>query len=82
VSWENILKVLVFLCADKREVIRYDEIGAALGIGKDTAKRAVWALVDIEFNDLSVKKKIAWFKTNDGDFKVNGNKYEVGLSFK
>lgn len=81
VSWENILKVLVFLCADKREIKRYDEIGSALGIGKDTAKRAVWALVDIDFNDLSVKKKIAWFKTNDGDFKVNGNKYEVGYSF-
>ena len=44
-----------------------------------TAKRAVKALVNIEFNDLSVKRKLAWFKNNEGDFKVIGNKYEVGL---
>lgn len=75
VAWENILKVLVYLCADKREVKRYDEIAKALGIAEKTAKRAVKALVNIEFNDLSVKKKLAWFKNNDGDFKVIGNKY-------
>lgn len=82
VSWENILRVLVFLCADKREVLRYNEIGAALGIGESTAKRAVRALLNIDFNDLSVKRKLAWFKNNDGDFKVIGNKYEVGYDFK
>jgi len=82
VAWENILKVLVFLCADKREVKRYDEIAKALGIAEKTAKRAVKALINIEFNDLSVKRKLAWFKTNDGDFKVIGNKYEVGLKFE
>ena len=81
VAWENILKVLVYLCADKREVKRYDEIAKALGIAEKTAKRAVKALINIEFNDLSVKKKLAWFKNNDGDFKVIGNKYEVGLKF-
>lgn len=81
VSWENILRVLVFLCADKAEVRRYDEIGKILGIGESTAKRAVKALVDIEFNDLSVKKKLAWYKNHEGDFKVIGNKYEVGYSF-
>jgi len=82
VAWENILKVLVYLCADKREVKRYDEIGKALGIGEKTVKRAVKALVNIEFNDLSVKKKLAWFKSQDGDFKVIGNKYEVGYKFE
>lgn len=81
VDWENILKVLVYLCADKREVKRYDEIAKALGLTEKTTKRAVKALVNIEFNDLSVKKKLAWFKNNDGDFKVIGNKYEVGYSF-
>ena len=81
VSWENILRVLVYLCADKKEVKRYDEIGKVLGIGESTAKRAVRALVNIDFNDLSVKRKLAWFKNNDGDFKVIGNKYEVGYSF-
>ena len=81
VAWENILKVLVYLCADKREVKRYDEIAKALGISEKTAKRAVKALVNIEFNDISVKKKLAWFKNNDNDFRVIGNKYEVGLKF-
>ena len=81
VDWENILKVLVYLCADKREVKRYDESAKALGLTEKTTKRAVKALVNIEFNDLSVKKKLAWFKNNDGDFKVIGNKYEVGLKF-
>lgn len=81
VSWENILRVLVFLCADKAEVRRYDEIGKILGIGKSTVERAVRALVNIDFNDLSVKRKLAWYKNNNGDFKVIGNKYEVGYSF-
>jgi Fic family protein len=81
VAWENILKVLVFLCADKREIKRYDEIAKALGMTEKTVKRAVNALVNIEFNDLSVKKKLAWFKVNN-DFKVVGNKYEVGYSFE
>lgn len=82
VAWENILKVLVYLCADKRDIKRYDEIAKALGITETTAKRAVRALVNIEFNDMSVKRKLAWFKTNDGDFKVIGNKYEVGYKFE
>lgn len=81
VAWEHILKVLVYLCADKREIKRYDEIAKALGLTEKTAKRAVKALVNIEFNDLSVQKKLAWFRTNDGDFKVIGNKYQVGLKF-
>lgn len=82
VAWENILKVLVYLCADKREVKRYDEIAKALGIAEKTAKRAVKALVNIEFNDISVKRKLAWFKDNDDNFKVIGNKYEVGYKFE
>lgn len=82
VAWENILKVLVYLCADKREVKRYCEIANALGFSKETAERAVKALVNIEFNDISVTKKLAWFKNYEGDYKVIGNKYEVGYNFK
>lgn len=81
VSWENILKVLVYLCADKREIKRYSEIANDLGIAEKTAKKAVKALVNIEFGDLQVKRKLAWFRTHDGDFKVNGNRYEVGYKF-
>lgn len=82
VSWENILKVLVYLCADKREIKRYCEIANDLGIAEKTAKKAVKALVNIEFGDMQVKRKLAWFKTYDGDFKVNGNRYEVGYKFE
>ena len=81
VSWENILKVLVYLCADKREIKRYDEIAKALNIGKDTVRNAVLALDNIEFNDMSIKRSLAWFRTQEGDFKVNGQKFEVGLKF-
>lgn len=81
VGWENILKVLVYLCADKREVIRYKDIGTALGFSKDTAERAVKALVNIDFGDMCVKKKLAWLKENDNDYKVIGNRYEVGMIF-
>lgn len=82
VSWENILKVLVFLCADKREVLRYDEIAAALGIGRDAVRNAVLALDRIEFNDLSVRRKLAWFRSQEGEFKINGQKFEVGHKFE
>jgi hypothetical protein len=81
VSWWNVLKVLVYLCADKREVKRYDEIATALGIGRDTVRNAVLALDRIEFNDMSIKRKLAWFKTQEGEFKINGQKIEVGLKF-
>ena len=90
VSWETTLKVLVYLCDDKREVIRYDEIGAALGIAKTTVASAVKALVSIDFGDLSVGKKRSWslvpMKNNSGMYeevwRVVGNKYEVGYTFK
>lgn len=81
VSWENILKVLVYLCADKTEVKRYDTIGKALNISADTAKRAVWALDGIDFGDISVKRKLAWFKKADGEFRVVGQKIDVGYDF-
>lgn len=81
VAWENILKVLVYLCADKREIKRYDEIAKALNIAEKTAKKAMKALVNIEFNDMQVKRKIAWFKKNDNDYIIVGNRYEVGLVF-
>jgi hypothetical protein len=80
VSWENILKVLVYLCADKTEVKRYDMIGKALNISSDAAKRAVHALDNIDFGDIAVKRKIAWLKTGE-DYKVIGQKLEVGYTF-
>lgn len=81
VSWENILKVLVFLCADKKEIKRYDEIGKALGLSESTCQNAVKALVNIDFNDIYVKRKLAWLKLDEGKYRVVGQRFEVGYDF-
>ena len=81
VAWENILKVLVYLCADSAEVKRYETIGKALNISLDTVKRAVTALDNIDFGDIEVKRKLAWYKKNDGEFRVVGQKFQVGYDF-
>ena len=81
VSWESILKVLVYLIADKREIKRYDEIGKALGITEKTVQRAVKALSNIDFKDIELKKKLAWFKNKNDEFKVNGQRLEVAYKF-
>ena len=70
------------MCADKTEVKRYDTIGKALSISEDAAKRAVWALDGIDFGDVVIKRKIAWLKkTGTEDFKVIGQRIEVGYDF-
>lgn len=81
VSWENILKVLVYLCADKTEVKQYEAIGKALNISTDSAKRAVWALDGIDFGDIVVKRKIARLKCAEDKFKVIGQRIDVGYDF-
>ena len=81
VSWENILKVFVYLIADKREIKRYDEIANALGIAEKTVRKAVKALINIDFKDVELKRKLAWFKSNDESFKVIGQKIEVAYKF-
>ena len=80
IAWENVLKVLVYLCADKDEVKKYDKIAADLELSEMAVKRAVWALDGIDFGDLDVKRKLAWIKKND-EFKVIGQKIDVGLKF-
>ncbi len=77
VSWETILKVLVYLMADKRENVRYDEIGKDLGIEKDTVRKAVKALQTIQFEDIILKKKLNWLRLHDGSFKEEKYKYQV-----
>lgn len=77
VSWETILKVLVYLMADKRENVRYEEIGKDLGIEKDTVRKAVKALETIQFEDIILKKKLNWLRLHDGDFKQEKYKYQV-----
>lgn len=81
VSWENILKVLVYLCADSAEVKRYETIGKALNVSPDVVHNAVIALDSIDFGDIEVKRKLAWYKKNDNDYRVVGQKFQVGYNF-
>lgn len=81
VAWENILKVLVYLIADKAEVKTYNDIAIETNISTKTVERAITALDGIEFNDISIKRKLAWFKNKKGEFKVKGQKIDVGFDF-
>ena len=80
VSWENVLKVLVYLCGDKKEIKRYDEIAKGLNISENAVKRSIKALDGIDFKDISIKRKLAWLK-QDEDFKVIGQHIDVVLDF-
>ena len=81
VDWETILKVFVYLCADKKEIKKYEEIAADLNLTFGTVRRAVWALDEIDLQDLSFKRKLAWFLSNDNEWKVKGQRIEVGFDF-
>ena len=84
VAWENILKVLVYLCADKRDIKRYDTIAADLGLSIDVVKRSFTALMAIEFTGLDIKKKLAWIKLEENqkvEYRVVGQKVDVILTF-
>lgn len=81
VAWENILKVFVYLCADKEEIKTYQKIADDLNLTNVIAKNAVYALDNIELSDLAFKRKLAWFKDNDDQFKVKGQRIDVMLDF-
>lgn len=81
ISWENILKVLVYLIADKSEIKTYEAVSQELNISTKTVERAITALDGIEFNDISINRKLAWFKNKKGEFKVKGQKIDVGFEF-
>jgi Fic family protein len=81
VSWENILKILVYLIADKHEIKTYEEIAAALNLSENTIKRGMSALMGIDFGDIIITKKLAYFKTQDNEFHVKGQKIDIGFNF-
>lgn len=81
IAWENILKVLVYLVADKQEVKSYSKIADDLGISTKVAQRAVKALDGIDFGNLEIKRKLAWLKKSDNEFKVIGQKIDVIRTF-
>lgn len=82
VSWESILKVFVFLCADKKDVKTYQDIATELGLKYNTVRRAVWALDNIELTDINFKRKMAYYKTVDNEFKVKGQRIDVIQDFQ
>ena len=75
------MKVLVYLVADKQEIKSYSKIADDLGISINVAKRAVKALDGIDFGNLEIKRKLAWLKKSDNEFKVIGQKIEVIRTF-
>lgn len=81
VSWDNILKVFVFLCADKKDVKTYKEIAAELALTYTKVKRAIHALDNIELTDINFKRKMAYYKTIDNEFKVKGQRIDVIRDF-
>lgn len=81
VAWENVLKVFVYLCADKKEVKDYKIIADELNLKYDSVKRSIYALDGIDFNDITFKRKLAWFKDNNDEFKVSGQKIDIGYNF-
>ena len=81
VSWENILKVLVYLTADKTDIKRYDVIAKDLCVSVDVVKRSVKALDGINFGDLGITRKLAWIKLGEDEYKVVGQRIEVGYIF-
>lgn len=82
VSWEVILKVLIFLWGDNDSEIRtYREIGEALGIKEQTVGRAVSALTTIDFKDMNIAKKLSWYKNFNGDWRIAGSTYQVGYKW-
>jgi hypothetical protein len=81
VSWENILKVFVYLIADSREVKNYETIAADLDLSTTVVKRSIYALDGIEFNEISIKRKLAWFKNNQDEFRIKGQQIDIGYEF-
>lgn len=81
VAWESVLKVFVYLCADKKEVKDYKTIADELNLKYDSVKRSIYALDGIDFNDITFKRKLAWFKDNNDEFKVAGQKIDIGYNF-
>lgn len=78
VAWENTLKVLVFLIADKRDIKKYDDIANDLLMSIDVVKRCIKALDGIELKDASIQRKLKWFKVNDDTYKPIGQEITVG----
>lgn len=81
VEWINVLKVLVFLSTDKKEIYTYKSIGDRLDISERIVERAVKALDNIELEQGEFSRKLKWRKINDTTFKIIGQSYSVGFKW-
>ena len=82
IAWENILKVLVYLIADKQDIKTYKKISNDLNLDETCVKRAIYALDGIDFGDLAITRKLAWFKNKDDEFRIKGQHIDTWLTFK
>ena len=82
VAWENILKVLVYLIADKEDVKTYKKISEDLNLDQNCIKRSIYALDGIDFGDLAITRKLAWFKNEKDEFKVKGQRISAWQTFE
>lgn len=78
VAWENVLKVLVFLIADNRDIKKYDDIANDLLMSIDVVKRCIKALDGIELKDASIHRKLRWLKLDENNYKPLGQEITVG----
>lgn len=81
VAWENILKVLVYLCADNKEIRTYQEIADDLNVSSSIVKYSIKALDNIKFRDIELCREIKYFKNND-KFYAKGQEMKVMLKFE
>lgn len=83
VGWENILKVLVFLwTANNTDVYTQNKIAKATNVSEATVRKAIKALTSIKFNDMSIARKISWYKDLSAQWRVAGTKYQVGFKWE
>lgn len=82
VSWENILKVLVFIWDEQQEhIYTQKDIAAKANVSVSTVGRAFKALEEMPFSDIAICKKIEWYKTFEGQWRAAGTTFRVGYNW-
>lgn len=79
VGWESILKALIFLwTTNNSEIYTQEEIAQAIKTSVSTVRKAIKALTKINFNDMDIEKRIAWYKDFNSQWRPIGTKYQIG----
>lgn len=87
IDWIKILKVFVYLCTlNTGELVTMSEIASCLSISKDSAAKAVNALLECELKGLSIEKRIVkecYIDTAGKTcYRTQGTDITIGLNFK